>query len=250
MDHTTDNKRNPENLDRDPLVLAVDDEPIALDLSLTVLKRNGFQTIAARNGREALKLVEEYHPDLVLLDFTMPDMDGFEVFEKLRSNPEFTALPVIFVTARDDLEHRVKGLELGAVDYITKPYNLNELVARVRSTLRMRNLERQLVERQKNDIRKDTVKQLFITMAHYINNANAAIQGRTAITPPDDVENVKILIDLVKRQSKVIEATVLAIETMSERLTLKTTDYADLHDGMLDVEPLIKEILSRKGIDI
>ncbi|HEB85361.1 MAG TPA: hybrid sensor histidine kinase/response regulator [Bacteroidetes bacterium] len=226
-----------------PLILIVDDEPLALDLSSLTLQRHGFRTETARGGEEGWSKVQEVHPDLVLLDITMPDISGFEVFDRIRKHGELQTLPVIFLSARDDVEHRVKGLELGAVDYITKPYNPSELAARVRTTLRMHRLEQELLERQREDIRRDAVNAFLTTVSHYINNAVAAIQGRASITDPEDPEAVERMISVVLRQSRVIASTIHAIEEMSKHLVLETTSYVSTEREMLDIEEALKNRL-------
>lgn len=224
-------------------ILIVDDEPIALDLSETALIRHGFQTITARGGEEGLAKIEETLPDLILLDVTMPDLDGFQVFERIRNNPETELIPVIFLTARDDLGNKMKGLELGAVDYIAKPYDVNELVARVRSNLRLRSLERKVLEREKNDLRKEIVGQLLTTVAHYINNATAAIEGFAYVTPSDNPEKVDRMKKVIQRQTRVISATIHGIEVLLKELEMKTSNYSSLNLTMLDIEDSIKERL-------
>jgi len=237
-----------------PLVLIVDDEPLALDMAEMTLLRNGFRAIKARGGEEGLALVFSENPDIVLLDITMPDIDGFEVFQKIRNKQEYESLPVIFVTARDDLEHKVKGLELGAIDYITKPYFPNELIARVKTTLRLQRLEREAGERSQEEARRKAVETLLITMNHYINNAIAAIQGFTKITPPDNVDAVEKMLKVVSRQSKVVTATIKSIEEMLEEVKIDTASYAYGDAQILNIEEKVKrwldELESReKGLD-
>ncbi|MCB2200819.1 response regulator [bacterium] len=227
----------------DMLVLIVDDEPLALDIAQMSLTRHGYKTETARNGEEGWSKVLELAPSIVLLDITMPDIDGFEVFERIRSHPATEALPVIFVTARDDLDHKVRGLELGAIDYITKPYNPNELVARVRTTLRLQRLEREARVREREEERRRAVEALLITLSHYINNAIAAIQGHVAVTPPDNPELVKQMMKVIKRQSLIVTTTIDAIEEMLEEVRLETTKYIMGDAEILDVEEMIRRRL-------
>jgi DNA-binding response OmpR family regulator len=117
-------------------VAIVDDEPDLVELVSVHLKRAGFQTQAFPDGRSFLKYLERHRPDLVILDLMLPDADGFEICKQLRSNRNFASLPVIMLTAKGDETDRVLGLELGADDYITKPFSARELVARVKAVLR------------------------------------------------------------------------------------------------------------------
>jgi two-component system, OmpR family, KDP operon response regulator KdpE len=114
-------------------ILIVDDEPRYLRLMEANLITEGFLVIKATNGQEAVNLVVEQHPDLLLLDVMMPILDGFGALERIR---EFSNIPIIIVTARGSENDRVRGLDLGADDYIVKPFSATELLARVRAVLR------------------------------------------------------------------------------------------------------------------
>lgn len=114
-------------------ILIVDDEPRYLRLIEANLVTEGYMVLKATNGQEAVDIVAEKHPDLVLLDLMMPILDGFEACERIR---EFSNIPIIVVTARGNENDRVRGLDLGADDYIVKPFSATELLARVRAVLR------------------------------------------------------------------------------------------------------------------
>ena len=114
-------------------ILIVDDEPRYVRLMEANLLTEGYQVIPAYNGQEALNLVTSQKPDLVILDIMMPVLDGFTVCERIR---EFSNLPIIIVTAKGEERDRVRGLDLGADDYIVKPFSATELLARVRAVLR------------------------------------------------------------------------------------------------------------------
>jgi two-component system KDP operon response regulator KdpE len=117
----------------EPLILAVDDEAGILRLIRLELSSQGFRVFVANDGEEALRLAEQQRPDIVVLDIVMPDMSGLEVMRRLR---ERTSVPVILLTAKDHDEDKVRGLEMGADDYLVKPFNPEELSARVRAVLR------------------------------------------------------------------------------------------------------------------
>jgi two-component system, OmpR family, response regulator len=121
-------------------VLVVDDEPNIIDLVATALRYEGFAVETAATGREALKSVTGFRPHLLILDVMLPDLDGFEVQHRLAANG--TKTPIVFLTARDGTEDKVRGLTMGADDYVTKPFSIEELVARVRAVLRrVRNID-------------------------------------------------------------------------------------------------------------
>ncbi len=114
-------------------ILVVDDEPNIADLVELYLRRDGYRVVKAGNGEDGLRAVEDHRPRLVVLDVGLPDIDGLEVCRRLRAT---STMPVIFLTARDTEVDRVLGLELGADDYVTKPFSPAELVARVKAVLR------------------------------------------------------------------------------------------------------------------
>ncbi len=115
-------------------LLVVEDEPNIRDLLATSLKFAGFAVHTAPDGATALRLADEHDPDLAVMDVMLPDMDGFTVTRRLRDRGR--ELPVVFLTARDSLDDKVKGLTVGGDDYVTKPFSLEEVVARIRAVLR------------------------------------------------------------------------------------------------------------------
>lgn len=116
------------------LILLVDDEPNIIELAQLYLEREGFQVISAADGNEALDAVEQHHPALMVLDLMLPEVDGLEVCRTLRGKKDPVA--ILMLTARDEDIDKILGLELGADDYLTKPFNPRELVARVKAVLR------------------------------------------------------------------------------------------------------------------
>lgn len=119
-------------------VLVVDDEPNIVELLTVSLKFQGFEVESAASGQEALRIAREYRPDAYILDVMMPGMDGFELLTKLRS--EGLDGPVLFLTAKDGVEDRIHGLTIGADDYVTKPFSLEEVITRLRVILRRGNV--------------------------------------------------------------------------------------------------------------
>jgi len=117
-----------------PKILVVDDEPNIVDVLVMALRFQGFEVETASTGEEALAQVRRFLPDLVVLDVMLPDMEGFDVAKRLGGRRE--RVPIIFLTARDATEDKIRGLSLGGDDYMTKPFSLEELVARVRSIMR------------------------------------------------------------------------------------------------------------------
>ena len=133
-----------------PRILVVDDTPSNVKLLADILLAKGYAVVTAANGAEALARTERETPDLLLLDVMMPGMSGYDVCRKIRANPATAVLPVIMVTALDPGQERVKGIEAGADDFLTKPIHQPEILARVRSLLRIKALHDELTDLNKN----------------------------------------------------------------------------------------------------
>ncbi len=125
-------------------ILIVDDSPLNTTLLNQALKQQKFQTLIATNGVEALQMVEEHACDLLLLDIIMPEMDGYECLRRLRASGKTKEIPVIFLTALNDTDAKVKGLNLGANDFVSKPFNVSELLARVSTQIRLKEMNLQI----------------------------------------------------------------------------------------------------------
>ncbi|MCK4700479.1 MAG: response regulator, partial [Bacteroidales bacterium] len=116
-----------EQNNQNSMVLIVDDTPKNIQVIGSILMEQKYRISVAKNGREALKVVKDVKPDIILLDIMMPELDGFETCKQLKESPETRDIPVIFLTAKIETEDIVKAFELGAVDYVIKPFNPKEL---------------------------------------------------------------------------------------------------------------------------
>jgi diguanylate cyclase (GGDEF)-like protein len=132
-------------------VLIIDDSPDALAVAKTRLAHEGHEILCAGGGREGLKTAAREHPDLVLLDVDMPDIDGFEVCRRLKADVDLCMVPVIFLSGSGGPEDKVKGLNIGAVDFVSKPFDAFELRARVNAALRTKRMQDLLIEHAKID---------------------------------------------------------------------------------------------------
>jgi adenylate cyclase len=124
-------------------ILVVDDTSANIQAVTAILREHGYQISVATNGRQALSVLERVRPDLILLDVLMPEMDGFEACRRIKHNPAYQDIPIIFLTSKTDATDIVRGFELGAVDYVPKPFNAYELLARVNTHLTLDRLNRQ-----------------------------------------------------------------------------------------------------------
>jgi len=172
-----------------PKILVVDDEPDAVELIEFNLKGAGFDVVTAADGEEALRLARGHAPDLVLLDLMLPEVDGLEVCKILRRDSTTASLPIVMVTAKAGELDRVLGLELGADDYVTKPFSPRELVLRVKNLLRRRSAVDQKAERVQ-------VHELLIDLPRHL----VTVQGRSVELTATEF---KLLTVLAQRRGRV-----------------------------------------------
>lgn len=165
-------------------ILAVDDTPASLRLLTDILKEEGYEVRSAISGELALHAAASNPPELVLLDIRMPGMDGFEVCRRLKAQPETSEVPVIFVSAVSETDEKVKGFGIGAVDFVTKPYQRDELLARVRTHLelnRLRNHLEDLVDERTAEL-KESEKKLRLSLLESIAALAATVEMRDPYT--------------------------------------------------------------------
>ncbi len=200
-----------------PKILVVDDQPINVQLLKRKLEKEGIEITTAFNGQEALDSVAKNKPDLILLDMMMPDMDGIEVCQRLQANEASRAIPVIFVTARNNKEGKIEGLGVGAVDYITKPIDLDETLARVQTQLRFVAINREMIDLQRRLAearRAATIGAVTQGVAHNLNNLLGVVLGyldliKTHYEKPEQV----------KRNAAQVESAVQRIVVIIRQLS-------------------------------
>lgn len=127
-------------------ILVVDDQPANLQVLLKFLQENNFQVYVADSGKRTLSVLENLEPDLILLDVMMPEMDGFETCKQIKNVEKWKDIPIIFMTALDDIEDKLTGFDSGGVDYIPKPFKQAEVLARVTTHIKLRRREKELQE--------------------------------------------------------------------------------------------------------
>lgn len=177
------------------LILIVDDEVSIRELIRFNLEKEGFETITAEDGAEALEVFKTKQPDLVLLDIMLPTMDGWEVCKAIRKESN---TPIIMLTAKGDENERVSGLEMGADDYVTKPFSPKELIARIRAVLRRANPEEETTQVRLKDLVID------------VDRHEVTVAGRPVSLTPKEFE---LLLLLVRNRGKVLSRDML-LETV------------------------------------
>jgi len=248
-----------------PLILVVDDQPININLLERKLQRENMDVITAANGKECLEAISRVTPDLILLDVMMPEMDGIETCERLKKNPDTNAIPIIFITARSSKEGKLEGLNVGAVDYITKPIDLDETLARVKTQLRLQEIHRENLELQRRlgeSRRTAAVGAVTQGVAHNLNNLLGVAVGyldllKTAADNPEMVRRSVTLIDsAVDRMIDIIRqlSTIASIE----RLPMQAVPIQELLDSAVSrfreefkiLSPIIIRNLTPKGFTL
>ncbi|HUX49716.1 MAG TPA: response regulator [Spirochaetia bacterium] len=199
-------------------ILIVDDEQINLDFFDVMLSKLGFAVETAEDGEEALEKVKETSPDLIILDNIMPRLTGWEVTKIIKNEPEYEQhrhVPIIMFSAMDDVKDKIEGFELGIEDYITKPFNFSEVLARIKAVLRSRDLSQQILQRER---RIEVVESLNRSLVHFASQLKKPIRDLLdASTELDtsDANRVKEFIAQVARENK---ATVAALDALEDEI--------------------------------
>lgn len=185
-----------------PHILIVDDTPQNIQILGGMLRKQDYEVIVAKNGIQALKVVEQVLPDLILLDVMMPEMDGYQTCQQLKESPLTKDIPVIFLTALTESEDMVKGFKLGAVDYVPKPFHVTELLARVKTHLDLKFSKETIL--QKNSAQKE----LLHILCHDLANPIATVQGYLKWAQNKPAEW------LYEKKEKLLVSTEIGLETI------------------------------------
>ncbi|HSI07658.1 MAG TPA: response regulator, partial [Rariglobus sp.] len=223
-----------------PKILVVDDQPINVQLLKRKLEKEGIEILTAYSGQEALDSVAHTKPDLILLDVMMPDMDGIEVCQRLQQDEDSRHIPIIFVTARSSKEGKLEGLGVGAVDYITKPIDLDETLARVQTQLRFVQINREMVDLQRRLVearRAATIGAVTQGVAHNLNNLLGVVLGyldliKSHYDKPEQVKkNAQSVENAVQRIVSIIKQ--LSSLVIKSRLPLVRCKLSEVIDGAI-----------------
>jgi signal transduction histidine kinase len=225
-----------------PEVLIVEDNPDMRELLSMIVGRE-FRIRVASNGREALEAVGESAPDLVLSDVMMPEMSGIDLCKAIKENVETQAIPVVLVTSKAEREMKIEGLERGADDYVTKPFHPRELLARVRSLVRVRGLQKILADR--NETLERTLRDLKQAEVQLVQSERLAAVGELAAGIAHEVNNP---VNFALNAARAMDATVKELRDLANRVT--TLDFGDTEQLAREVEELRAEQQSGRADDL
>ncbi len=247
-------------------VLIVDDNPKIMAVAKVHLKKEGLEILCVEDGKSALESARQEKPDLILLDLDMPGISGFEVCQILKNDNELYMIPVIFLTATDDNASRVTGLDLGAVDYVTKPFDSFELRARVRAALRTKQLQDQLATlnhelEERVEQRTEKIKQLLQQKDVFVYQLSHDL--KTPLTPlvallpmvadrTDDTESKRMLdliMDNVDYMKNLTERTLQLAQLNSPEISLKL-ESVDLVNEIGNTIESLSSVFKENGIKV
>jgi sigma-B regulation protein RsbU (phosphoserine phosphatase) len=172
-------------------ILIVDDQPVNLKLLAGILTNSGYDVIQASGGAEARKLAEEFRPEMILLDVMMPEESGFDTCKELKKNLVTADIPVIFLTGLGDVSDKVNGLDLGAVDYITKPFDAVEVLARIKTQLKFLDAKNSIIKAQASRLEQvQTAQQAMLVKPSKMPDANFAVEYVTVLEAGGDFYDV------------------------------------------------------------
>ena len=225
-------------------ILIVDDEPINLDFFEVMLSKLGFVVEKAENGLEALEKVKRFLPNLILLDNIMPKMSGWEVTKQLKSDSKYREIPIIMFSALDDVKDKVEGFELGVDDYITKPFNFSEVLARIRAVLRNRELFGQIVVRESRlHLAEELNTDMRSNVMAYIKSMDEldeAIAGLSRDGEKINMEQLSKTVGLIKEQSKKVRKNIAELDARIERTMVEWENMKKNEIGLQMLEEKIR----------
>jgi DNA-binding response OmpR family regulator len=241
-------------MDTHKKILIVDDENVNLEFFEVMLSKLGFVVEEATDGIEALEKVKKFHPDLIILDNVMPRMSGWEVTKTLKNDPKYREIPIIMLSALDDVKDKVAGFELGVDDYITKPFNFSEVLARIKAVLRNRELFSQIAIRESRldlaeELNRDLKENLsaFVRSIDELDGAIALISKNAAPdNTPVDQENLAKTIKVLGEKTQTVRKQIAALDARIEKTIIEWDDLKKNEIGLSVLENQIRKFLQQE----
>lgn len=244
--------------DPSPFILVIDDQAQNLLILSTTLRGAGYQVAAANSGEKALKILSSRQPDLILCDVIMDDMNGYEVCQRVKANPEMADIPFIFLTAQTENEQLLKGFEAGAVDYVTKPFNPRELLVRAKTHIELKKARDTIVAHTRDLERLNQEKNHFMGIAaHDLKNPLATMLISTemvaykseSIEPSDLKAYMQIMHKDAKRMLMIVNNLLDVNQIESGKLETHTQNF-DLLESCRNLVQQYQEQIRRKDLKL
>lgn len=241
------------------LILIVDDIAKNIQLLGKILDNQGYRVLAATDGEQALKAAKKHSPDLILLDIMMPGLSGYDVCRELKGDEELSEIPVIFLTARSDEEDVIKGFNVGGSDYVTKPFNAGELLARIQTHLSLKQARDQILQQKKEleQITK-TKEKLYSIIAHDLKGALSGISGLAEIVEEEigdepvneEIKNYVNLISNASTSANLILENLLAwTQLQGGKMEINLEEFSLLEEIEANIH-LYHTLANKKQIEI
>ena len=229
-------------------ILVVDDEELNLEFFEVMLSKLGFNVEKAGDGFEALEKVKRFFPDLIILDVIMPRMSGWELLKTLKADPKYREIPIIMLSALNDVKEKVEGFELGIEDYITKPFNFSEVLARIRAALRNRELFAQIAVRESRlslaeELSADVKNHLldFVKSIDELDGSIALLSQNG--TQGDDLPR---LLDMITEKTRTVRKHIAALDARIEKTFLEWENLKKSEIGISALENHIRRSLRQE----
>jgi len=220
-------------------ILIVDDDPVNLEFFQLMLSKLGFVVEEANDGMDALEKLKKFRPDLILLDNIMPRMSGWELTKNLKQDSKFMDIPIIMFSALDDVKDKLAGFELGVDDYITKPFNFSEVLARIRTTLRNRELFTQIALREARlDLAEELNHDLRKSIGEFTNSID---ELDAAVTRIEEGGNQAELTGSIREKAKKVRGQLADLDTYIGKMILKWEDLKKNEIGLSTLETQIRK---------
>jgi DNA-binding response OmpR family regulator len=224
-------------------ILIIDDEQINLDFFDVILSKLGFIVEKAIDGVDGLEKVKHFLPDLIILDNIMPRMSGWELTKILKDSPEYREIPIIMLSALDDVKDKVEGFELGVDDYITKPFNFSEVLARIRAVLRNGELFRQIKVRESRLTLAEELgvdmKSNLVSFVRNLDELDAVINQVSQTGGEINETTLPRLLEAIREKTDLVRKSVAGLDTRIERTI---TEWENLKQHEIDIQALEMQI--------